>query len=150
MANRLDRAVWMFVQRAELWQPLGHDAHELFSEQAAPYGEFFAWLDRLLNEQGVLAPAALMAEMVSEQAVTSLGTLAERIAQFHSVEVGSLAPQELAAILDGLRLQAVTEELAMLAETQGLSDEAGQRQKALYGQQSELKKRLSHPPTEQV
>ena len=150
MANRLDRAVWMFVQRAELWQQLGHDAHELFSEQAAPYGDFFAWLDRLLNEQGVLAPAALMAEMASEQAGTSLGTLAERIAQFHSVEVGALAPQELAAILDGLRLQAVTEELAMLAETQGLSDEAGRRQKALYGQQSELKKRLSRPPAEQV
>jgi hypothetical protein len=138
----------MFVQRADLWQQLGHDAHELFSEQAAPYGEFFAWLDRLLHDQGVLAPAALLAEMAGPQAAASLAPLAERIAQFHSVEVGGLASQELAAILDGLRLQAVTEELALLAETQGLSDAAGARQKALYAQQSELKKRLSRPPAE--
>jgi DNA primase len=150
MANRLDRAVWMFVQRAELWQQLGHDAHELFSEQASPYGEFFAWLDRLLNDQGVLAPATLLAEMSGAQAGASIAALAERIGQFHSVEVGALAAQEVDAILDGLRLQAVTEELSMLAETQGLSEAAAARQKALYGQQAELKKRLSRPPAEQV
>jgi DNA primase len=149
MASRLDRAVWMLLHRADLWEQLGHDAHDLLTEQAAPYGDFFSWLDRLLHDHGALAPAALLEEMTSDAAPEAFHGLAARVRLFHEVEVGGDAPAELAAILDGLRLQAITEELNLLAETQGLSEAAGQRQKALYGQQAELKKRLSRPATQQ-
>jgi DNA primase len=145
MASRLDRAVWMLLHRADLWEQLGHDAHDLLTEQAAPYGDFFSWLDRVLHDHGALAPAALLEEMTSATAPEAFRSLAARVRLFHEVEVGSDAPAELGAILDGLRLQAITDELNLLAEMQGLSEAAGQRQKALYGQQAELKKRLSRP-----
>ena len=150
MASRLDRAVWMLLHRADLWEQLGDDAHELLTEQAAPYGDFFSWLDRLLHDHGALAPAALLEEMSSATAPEPLQPLAARVRLFHEVEVGDEALGELGAILDGLRLQAITEELSLLAETQGLSEAAGQRQRALYVQQSELKKRLSRPSVQQA
>ena len=149
MASRLDRAVWMLIHRADIWEQLGHDAHDLLTEQAAPYGEFFSWLDRLLHDHGNLAPAALLEEMVAPDAPDAIRSLAQRVRQFHEVAVGDEAPLEIAAVLDNLRLQAITDELALLAETQGLSDAAAQRQKALYGQQAELKKRLSSPAVTQ-
>jgi DNA primase len=145
MASRLDRAVWMLLHRADLWEQLGHDAHDLLTEQASPYGDFFSWLDRVLHDQGALAPVALLEEMAAPAAPESLSALATRVRQLHPVEVGDEARGELAAILDGLRLQAITEELSLLAETQGLSEVAGQRQRALYSQQAELKKRLATP-----
>jgi len=151
MASRLDRAVWMLLHRADLWEQLGHDAHDLLTAQAAPYGDFFSWLDRLLHDHGALAPAALLEEMTSETAPEAFRSLAARVRLFHEVEVGGGdASAELGAILDGLRLQAITDELNLLAETQGLSEAAGQRQKALYGQQAELKKRLSRPAAQQT
>ena len=150
MASRLDRAVWMLIRRSDLWDQLGHDAHDLLTEQTAPYGEFFSWLDRLLQEQGKLAPAALLEEMAAPGASEPLRTLAGRVSQFHEVAVGDAARAEIGAVLDNLRLQAITDELNLLAESEGLSEVAAQRQKALYGQQAELKKRLSRPPVEQV
>ena len=150
MASRLDRAVWMLLHRADLWEQLGHDAHDLLTEQAAPYGDFFSWLDRVLHDHGALAPAALLEEMSAAAAPEPLQPLAARVRLFHEVEVGDEALGELGAILDGLRLQAITEELGLLAETQGLSEAAGQRQRALYAQQSELKKRLSRPSVQQA
>ncbi len=150
MASRLDRAVWMLLHRADLWEQLGHDAHDLLTEQAAPYGDFFSWLDRVLHDHGALAPAAMLEEMSAPTAPEPLQPLAARVRLFHEVEVGGEALGELGAILDGLRLQAITEELSLLAETQGLSEAAGQRQRALYAQQSELKKRLSRPSVQQA
>ena len=149
MASRLDRAVWMLIHRADLWEQLGHDTHDLLTGQAAPYGDFFSWLDRLLHDHGAIAPAAMLEEMTSATATEALRSLAARVRLFHEVEVGGDAPAELGAILDGLRLQAITDELNLLAETQGLSEAAGQRQKSLYGQQAELKKRLSRPAVQQ-
>ena len=98
----------------------------------------------------LLAPAAMLEEMSSPAAPEPLQPLAARVRLFHEVEVGGEALGELGAILDGLRLQAITEELSLLAETQGLSEAAGQRQRALYAQQSELKKRLSRPSAQQA
>jgi DNA primase len=145
MASRLDRAVWLLLHRSELWEQLGHDAQHLLAEQPSPYADFFTWLERLLHEQGALAFPALIGEMASEAAPEALQALAGRVRQFHEVEIGDEALTELTAILDGLRLQAITDELNLLAETQGLSEAAGARQKALYAQQAELKKRLSRP-----
>ncbi len=145
MASRLDRAVWLLLHRSELWEQLGHDAQHLLAEQPPPYADFFTWLERLLYDLGALAFPALIGEMASDRAPDAMQSLAARMRQFHEIEVGDEALTELTAILDGLRLQAITDELTLLAETQGLSEAAGARQKALYAQQSELKKRMSRP-----
>ena len=149
MASRLDRAVWLLLHRADLWDQLDHDAQHLLSEQPSPYADFFNWLERLLHDQGALALPALIGEMTAPDAPESLQVLAGRVQQFHDVEVGTEALAELGALLDGLRLQAITDELNLLAETQGLSEAAGLRQRALYAQQAELKKRLSRPSVQQ-
>ena len=145
MASTLDRAVWLLVHRADLWERLGHEAHDLLSGQPSPHGEFFAWLDRLLHDQGALAPAAVMAEMNSAEAPAALVSLARRVADFHEVEAADGAAVELGVILDRLRLQRISAELELLSESDGLSDVARQRQRDLYARQAEFKQRLARP-----
>jgi DNA primase len=150
MASSLDRAVWMLVQRSELWERLGHDAHDLLSDQPAPYGDFFAWLDRTVHDHGTLAGPALLDEMCAPAAPETFPALAARMRQFHDMPVGDDASAEIGVILDRLRLQVVASELELLIETEGLSDAARLRQRELYQQQAELKKRLATPPGMQV
>ena len=145
MASSLDRAVWMLIQRSELWERLGPEAHDLLTEQPAPFADFFAWLDRLIHDQGSLAAPALMEAMTAASAPEALSSLATRVRQFHAMPMGADAEQELAVILDRLRLQAISSELEMLSESEGLSDTARQRQRELYQAQAELKKKLSKP-----
>ena len=146
LASSLDRAVWMLIQRIDLWERLGHDAHDLLSEQPTPYGDFFAWLDRLLHDQGPLAAPALLNEMDASPAPGPLQPLSARVRQFHDMPVGDEAQHEIGVILDRLRLQAVIAELDLLSESEGLSDVARQRQRDLYQQQAAIKKRLATPP----
>ncbi|MEO6031075.1 MAG: toprim domain-containing protein, partial [Burkholderiaceae bacterium] len=148
MASSLDRAVWMLIQRAELWEQLGPEAHDLLTEQASPYGEFFAWLDRLIQDQGSLAAPALLTEMAAADAPDVFHALATRVRQFHDVPLGDEARQEIGVIVDRLRLQLIASELELLSESVGLSDAARLRQKTLYHRQAELKKRLSSPGAE--
>ncbi len=145
MASSLDRAVWMLIQRAELWPQLGCEAHDLLTEQASPYGEFFAWLDRLVVEQGSLAAPALLKAMGADDCPEVFHALATRVRTFHDVALGDEAHHELGVILDRLRLELIASELKLLSESdpQDLSDASQQRQKALYHQQREFKKRLS-------
>ncbi|MBS0448282.1 MAG: DNA primase [Proteobacteria bacterium] len=147
MASSLDRAVWMLVQRSELWERLGHDAHDLLSDQPPPYGDFFAWLDRIVHDQGTLAAGALLDEMSDAAAPEAFGALAARVRQFHDMPVGDEAHVEMGVILDRLRLQLVGGELELMLESGGAqSDEARTRQRELYRQQAELKKRLATAP----
>ncbi|HET6599838.1 MAG TPA: hypothetical protein VFG60_07735, partial [Burkholderiaceae bacterium] len=148
MASSLDRAVWMLIQRTELWEQLGPEAHDLLTDQPSPYGEFFAGLDRLIHDQGSLAAPAMLKEMATDEAPEVFHALATRVRQFHEVPLGDEARQEIDVIVDRLRLQLIGGELELLSESEGLSDTARLRQKALYQQQAELKKRLSSPAAE--
>ncbi|MDH5540373.1 MAG: DNA primase, partial [Rhizobacter sp.] len=145
MASLLDRAVWLLIQRADLWDVLGNEAHDLLAEQASPYGDFFGWLDRLVQDHGALAPPALFEEMLLPTTPDVFPALAHRIRQFHDVPVGDEAQHEIGVVIDRLRLDAVQTELELLAGSEGLSDTARTRQRDLLDQQRQLKARLARP-----
>ena len=145
MANSLDRAVWMLIHRTDLWERLGNEAHALLTQQAAPYGEFFAWLDRLIQEHGTLAPGALLLELDAAAAPAALNLLAARVGRFHEIPAGDEAQHEINVIVDRLRLRQAQAELERLAETSALSAPMRARQLELLRRQRELKERLSRP-----
>jgi DNA primase len=145
MASSLDRAVWLLLQRADLWEQLGHEAHDLLTGQAAPYGPFFAWLDRLVHDQGALSARAMSAELAAPHQSEEFKSLAQRLSRFHELPVGDEAGHELGVIVDRLRLQAVQSELELLAGSDGLSDAARARHGELLEQQRQIKSRLSRP-----
>ena len=145
MASSLDRAVWLTIQRADLWERLGHEAHALLTGQAGPHGTFFAWLDRLVHDQGPLAPSALAAELNSETVADELRLLHTRVSRFHEVPVGEGVRDELEVIIDRLRLQAAEAELEVLAASAGLSEAARTRLGELRERQRGLKERLARP-----
>jgi DNA primase len=148
MASLLDRAVWLLVQRSDLWDQLGNEAHDLLAEQASPHGDFFGWMDRLMQEHGTLAPPALFAEMLSPSAPEGFAALAQRVRQFHDLSVGDEARHEIGVVIDRLRLDAVQNELELLAGTEGLSETARTRQRGLLDRQRQLKASLARPMIE--
>jgi DNA primase len=145
MATSLDRAVWLLIQRTDAWERLGHEAHELLTAQAPPHGRFFTWLDRLIHDQGPLAPAALAAALDADGSAAELQQLHDRVRGFHDVPADDGVQAELEVIIDRLRLQATQAELELLAGTEGLSEAARARQRELIGRQRALKERLSRP-----
>jgi DNA primase len=145
MASSLDRAVRLLLQRADLWEQLDHEAHELLTGQDAPYGAFFAWLDRLIHDQGALASSAINAELAGPDVPAEFRTLAQRVAQFHDLPVGDEIRHEIGVIVDRLRLQAAQLELELLAGSEGLSDAARTRQRELIELQRDIKARLARP-----
>ncbi len=147
MASSLDRAVWLLGNRSDLWDLLGAEAHALLIGQPAPHGAFFSWLDRLIHDQGSVSRAALLAELGREDAPAGLAALAARVGDFHEMPAGDEARAEMEIIVDRLRLLAVQGELDLLASSEGLSDAARTRQRALLGRQRELKEKLARPPT---
>jgi DNA primase len=145
MASTLDRAVWLLSHRSDLWEALGPQTHALLIEQPAPHGAFFSWLDRLVHDQGPLSRAALLAELGRDDAAPGLGALAGRVGDFHDMPAGEGARAEIDVIVDRMRLLAVQGELDLLATSEGLSDTARTRQRALLERQRDLKDRLSRP-----
>jgi DNA primase len=148
IASALDRAVWLAVQRSDLWEPLGHEAHALLVAQPAPHGAFFGWLDRRVHEEGPLGASTLLAEWPADEA-GALTALRARIRELHAMPVGDEAVPQLEAIVDGLRLRGVQEELERIAAAGELSAEARARHRALLERQRELKARLAAPPADQ-
>mgnify|MGYP001548822163 FL=1 len=145
MASSLDRAVWLLSHRTDLWEQLGNETHALFTQQPEPHGEFFAWLDRLVHDQGALSRTALLAELAGAGAPSALALLSDRVSEFHDMPVGDEARDEIEVIVDRLRLRAVQSELELLASSEGLSEAARTRQRELLGRQFQLKDRLSRP-----
>ena len=142
-ANLLDRALWLVLQRSELWASLDGESHDLLAGQPAPYDIFFACVDRAVMEHGPPSPAALMQELrtTAEREGDDSRVLA-RIAQFHDPEAQTDIAVELAKTLDGLHLQAVGEELQLIFESGVQSPDAQNRCKQLMETRSRLKARL--------
>ena len=142
-ASLLDRALWLVLQRSELWASLDGESHDLLAGQPAPYDIFFACVDRAVMEHGPPSPAALMQELrtTAEREGDDSRVLA-RIAQFHDPEAQTDIAVELAKTLDGLRLQAVGEELQLIFESGVQSPDAQNRCKQLMDTRSRLKARL--------
>jgi hypothetical protein len=146
MATALDRAVWLTLQRSDLWEPLGHEAHALLTAQPDPHGTFFAWLDRVIHDQGALAPSGLQ-EALRASGEAGLAELQARVGAFHAMPAGDAARAELEAVLDGLRLRLVQDELERIVAATELSPEAKTRHRELLERQRILKERLAQPPS---
>jgi len=146
MANRLDRALWLLLQRSDLWDTLDGAAHDLLAGQPAPYDAFFGALERALHEHGPLAPSALL-ELLARQPDTPAGhAVLARVARLHDPEAGSDLASELGRLLDWLRLEAVEAELELLFESGELSPEAQRRGKELDAARGHLKALLAKAP----
>ncbi len=145
-ANLLDRALWLLIQRSDLWTALDGESHDILAGQAAPYDMFFGCLERSLNEHGPLGAAALLAELHALAAQDGGAAVISRIAAFHDPDPQSDLARELAILIDRLRLQAVEDELKLLFDSGALSPDAQQRGKQLMATQSRLKALLARSP----
>ena len=147
-ANLLDRAVWLLLQRSELWAALDGESHDLLAAQAAPYDLFFGCIERSVLEHGPLAANALLDELRSQAQAHENGgpAVLARIAAFHDPSAETDIAAELALLLDRLRLQAVEEELKLLFESgSAQSPDAQSRGRELLAMQAHLKAKLSRP-----
>jgi len=147
-ANLLDRAVWLLLQRSDLWMTLDGESHDLLAAQAAPYDFFFGCIERSVLEHGPLAASALLDELRAQAVDNGDGgqNVLARIAAFHDPSAETDIAAELARLLDRLRLQAVEEELKLLFESgTAQSVDAQSRGRELLAMQARLKAQLSRP-----
>ena len=142
-ANLLDRAVWLLLQRSELWTSLDGESHDLLAAQPSPYELFFGCIEQCVHEHGPLAAAALLEELKnrSQQAREGQAVLS-RIAGLHEPEPNSSPAHELSLVVAKLRLQAVDEELRLLFDSGVQSPDAQQRCRDLM----EVRRRLKAVP----
>ena len=135
----LDRAVWLLLQRCNLWEQIGAEDHEHLAAQPAPYGDFFALLDRCMHDHGVLSRAGLLDSLRSAAAEdAALRDLLERSATLHDLgdDVDALA--DLRAVLLRLQLQQVKDELTLLIESGEQSRDTVARRDLLIARHREL------------
>ena len=140
-ANLLDRAIWLLLQRSELWTQLDGESHDLLAAQPGPYDAFFGCIERCVHEHGPLAPAAMLAELRERAQHDDAGGAAvlTRIAEFHDPEAESDIAHELSLVITKLRLNAVDEELKALFDSGAQSPDALRRSRELMEARKRLK-----------
>ena len=139
-ASLLDRAVWLLLQRCEMWSDLDGGSHDVLAAQPAPYDMFFSCIERCLHDQGAVAPAALLEALRAKAEAENDGSaVLARIAEFHDPEAGADVAQELALVVSKLRLQAVDDELKLLFESGVQSPDAQLRSRELMAARRSLK-----------
>ncbi len=142
-ATLLDRALWLLIQRSDLWLAMDGAAHDLLADQAPPYDSLFGMVERSLHEHGPMAGAALLSELRNQAQDTSGLAVLERVARFHDPDPQADPAVELQVLTDRLRLQAVEDELKMMFESGSLSEDAQRRGKELIAVQARLKGQLA-------
>jgi DNA primase len=142
-AKQLDRALWLLVQRSDLWGTLDGEAHDLLAGRPSPYDAFFGCLERSFLDHGPLGRETLLAELrqLAEQ-LKALPILA-RVAQLHDPEGDTDLGRELATVLDWLRLDDLNEDLQMIVESGELSPEMLGRFRELDAKRAHLKGSLA-------
>jgi DNA primase len=145
-ANLLDRALWLLVQRSELWTTMDGEAHDLLAGRAAPYDRFFGGVERAIHEHGPLAAAALLDELRTLAADAAGAAVIARVAAFHDPDPQTDLACEMERVLDRLRLRTVEEELEQLFASGELSPDALRRSKELGEEQRRLKAQLAKAP----
>ncbi|HEX6704857.1 MAG TPA: DNA primase [Albitalea sp.] len=146
IANQLDRALWLLLQRSDLWSALDGEAHDLLAGQASPYDAFFGCLERSFHDHGPLGRDALLSELREQAQELRAGPIVSRIAEFHDPEPGADLAKDLARVLDGLRLREVEDDLQLLFESGDLSLEVQQQSKELQDKRRHLKALLTQAP----
>ena len=143
-ANHLDRALWLLMQRPELWWELDSEAHDLLADQAAPYGSLFGSFERTLHEQGALSSESLSNEVTLDAQVDEHAkSVIERICGFHEPEPITDLKHQLELVLDHLRLRDVDNELSLLFESEMASPDIQIRTAALLQSRSRLRTKLA-------
>jgi DNA primase len=145
-ANLLDRALWLLVQRSDLWAGLDETSHELLASQASPYDVFFGCLERSFHDHGPLGRDALLGELRTQAEELRAQPIVSRVAAFHDPETDSDLAKELGIVLDWLRLKDVEDDLQLLFESGDLSAHVSERAKELQQQRSRLKALLARAP----
>lgn len=145
-ATLLDRALWLLVQRSDLWASLDGEGHDILAGQAAPYDRFFSCIERNYHDHGPLGAAALLGELRSVGDEVGAAAVIERIAAFHDPDPETDLGGELALVLDRVRLRTVEEELEQLFASGEPSPDALQRSKELREAQRRLKALLARSP----
>ena len=145
-ATLLDRALWLLVQRSDLWGLLDDESHDLLAGRAAPYDRFFGCLERNLHEHGPLGAAALLDELRGISTETGSQPVIDRIAAFHEPDPAIDLHSELSLILDRLRLRSVEDELEMLFASGDPSADSLRRSKELLDHQRRLKAQVAKAP----
>jgi DNA primase len=143
-ATPLDRAAQILLDQAELWLEHSAEAHGLLCEAPAPYGGFFATVERVLHDQGPLPAHSLKDEVrkvaQADGSADALLPLLDRLEQLHALEVdGESRSGQLRHILRGLQLEAIKDEIKLLLESGELSDEAQKRRNELMQRRDRLK-----------
>ena len=141
-ANLLDRALWILLHDPVAWDGLGPDDHALLAEQAAPYGQAVALIERRLHDEGPEAPATLLAALSTQDPGPATASLVERVGAFVPPAPEIDLKAELRRVVDRLVLQAIEEELQGMFESGALSEDAARRSRDLVAQRAELKARL--------
>ena len=137
-ANLLDRALWLLVQRSEIWLALDCNSQDLLAGQAAPYGALFGLLERTVQDHGALASDSLLAELAARAEALGASLVVSRVKELVSPDPDADLGRDLAIVLDRLRLQSVEDELKLLFDSGPLSTEAQQRGKELHEERRRL------------
>ena len=140
-ATLLDQIAWVLACDLNTWSRLPADMHDLLVQQPAPHGAFFAYLERLLHDEGALPAEELLATLQNDQPDAHMQVLLTRLNRLLDLSVPPDAG-ELSLLIDSLRLLQVIDEIALLQESGPLSDTATRRHFELDNQRSNLKKRL--------
>ena len=144
-ANHLDRALWLLMQRPELWWEIDADAHDLLADQSAPYGALFSSFERTLHEQGALSCESLLDEVALDAQVDEHArNVVERISGFHAPEAVTDLKHQLELVLDHLRLRDVDNELSLLFESEMVSPDIQIRRAELLQGRTRLRAKLAH------
>ncbi len=143
-ANHLDRALWLLMQRPELWWEIDSESHDLLADQAPPYGALFGSFERTLHEQGALSCESLSNEVTLDAQVDEHArSVVERISGFHAPEAATDLKHQLELVLDHLRLRDVDNELSLLFESEMVSPDIQTRTAELLQGRSRLRAKLA-------
>jgi DNA primase len=143
VAKQLDRALWLLVQRSDLWANLGAEAHDLLAGQASPYDVFFSCLERSFHDHGPLGRDTLLEELSSHADELNAVPVVSRVASFHDPDPETDLARELATVLDWLRLDDIKADLQLIVESGALSADMQARYQELQGKLGHLKALLA-------
>jgi DNA primase len=138
-ANLLDRALWLLLNRCDLWTGIDGEMHDLLASQAPPYDTLFGGFEKVLLDHGALTCSALVQELRVLVGPGGGQDALTRIVELHEPDPAMDFARELRLVLDRMRLQVVEEELRQLFESGHLSAGSQERGKQLMLVQSRLK-----------
>jgi DNA primase len=140
-ATPLDRAAQILLNKADLWLQYPAEVHELLCEAPPPYGELFARFERVLHDQGPLPLHGMVDELLrnADPDNDGLRQVVERLRGLHELSDEASTAEQLQAILNGLKLDAVNDEINLLLESGELSQAAVLRRNELMTLRASLK-----------